>query len=504
MVLRFSRPSTACAAWIASLCGAFPLAAQDRFIVQPSYRASAATAAPSPAGPSSATASLPQSPHIPLSVASLPAAPQAASGPPADESATPTPTQSLWRARGATPTAPATPTAAPATASSTPAPGATERRVGPVEIRNPNFPAAAAEAVTSAVPTPTPTTNSTSSLAWVAQEQAAPQPGGDGSGKTLASLVSSQILTQPRDSSAAGPAVAAIDAPPGWQAIGHALGQRISNCEMLLNRHAYFSAREESEAAFLYLARVLDLMSNSYTSEPAWHTANKALQEAEDFSTAQRLTSDSDFMRRLILSHETPVLKEVNASELAPLAAAQHYRQYAENKLVEASQGHPWASEIAYALGRTYQAQADAAEDGARDLLRWRAVTLYRGARGIAPDNAMAANQLGYVLLQMDRPQDARQALLDSLRAQPSLPALENLVEASRRMGDAATGQWAAQQVLALKDNAPPPNTAPEVIEVDPRTFAALSPYAAGPTAGAPSASPTPRTASAGPPPANY
>jgi tetratricopeptide (TPR) repeat protein len=272
-----------------------------------------------------------------------------------------------------------------------------------------------------------------------------------------------------------------VDGPPGWQAIGEKLSQQIDHCQQLLNRKAYYSAREEAETAMLYLVRVLDLMSNSYRSEPAWHAAGLAMQEAEDFSNMQRLTSDSDFLRRIILSHQTPVLKDVDATELAPLTAAQHYRQYAEFKMTEAAQGHPWAAEVIYALGRTYQAQADAVSDETQHNLRWKAVTLYRGARHIAPSNAVAANQLGYVLLQMDRPLDAREAVVTSLNATPSLAAYENLVEASRRLGDTSTANWATAQAMVIRAAQPQHSPIPAVVEVDPRTFAAVSPYTIGP-----------------------
>jgi hypothetical protein len=360
---------------------------------------------------------------------------------------------------------------------------------GPVELNNPNFvPLAPPTSVTadslprasSSPPlelTATAPITATPTLTEQPQNrEAEPAPR-----KILASLVSSQIMDSRPGTEAGTRAVAPVDAPPGWQATGEKLSQQIDHCQQLLNRKAYYSAREEAETAMLHLVRVLDLMSNSYSSEPAWHAAGQAMQEAEDFSTMQRLTSDSDFLRRIILSHQTPVLKDVDATSLAPLTAAQHYRQYAELKMTDAAQGHPWAAEVIYALGRTYQAQADAAEDETQHTLRWKAVTLYRGARLIAPANAVAANQLGYVLLQMDRPLDAREAVVASLNTSPSLAAYENLVEASRRLGDAATAQWAASQALALRAAQPQPSPIPDVVEVDPRTFAAFSPYTIGP-----------------------
>ncbi len=374
----------------------------------------------------------------------------------------------------------------------------TSHAPGPLEFINPNFTTATTEPkhpssstpATLGVPTqqiPSQQTAtmpkfSTAESTWVAntetqtalEEQVS-------SKKILASLVSSQIIADRPGNETSGRQIRPIDAPPGWQAVGEEMGQRIANCEALLNRKAYYSAREEAESAMLTLVRVLDLISNRYDSEPAWFAASKAMHEAEDFSSAQRLTSDSDILRRIILSHETPVLKDADVTTLAPLAAAQHYRQFAETKLLEAAQGHPWAAEVVYALGRTYQAQADVVDDGSDQPLRWKAVTLYRAARAIAPSNAVATNQLGYVLLQMDRAADAREALIASLNTNPSLQAFENLVEASRRLGDQATGNWAMQQALALKSTMVSETNVPAVIEVDPRTFAALSPYTIGP-----------------------
>ncbi|MEO8269859.1 MAG: hypothetical protein ABI557_09065, partial [Aureliella sp.] len=214
------------------------------------------------------------------------------------------------------------------------APRADLNSTGPLELENPSFvspaPAASAPKFASqnlpAVEVPLPTVPMHSSTASSLQafsltseysnaeeELESPRDG-------LASLVSSQIMMGRPSKENPGRSVESIDNPPGWQAIGEELRGRLENCEALINRKAYFSAREDAESAMLYLMRVLDLMSNSYRSEPAWYAASKAISEAEDFSTTQRLTSDSDFLRRVIMSHETPVLKDADASTLAPLA----------------------------------------------------------------------------------------------------------------------------------------------------------------------------------------
>lgn len=503
MRMSFKSKPTAAALLAISSFGATQLLADDsfdgKFIVQPSR-----------SKPAAVSAAMPQPPPLELANEQAPNARQ-----PTTDIPSPQPAATL--ARPAPAMASSTSTFQPASSTSSgglqwiarghhPEPQANPQSAGALELDNPNFlfsePAAAATQVpaqsfstpgfsaqsfaTQSLPLPSvPRDTSDSStgkpFSW-SSERSPAEEDRQSPRAVRASLVSSQILLGHPATDDTQRTVESIDNPPGWQAIGEELSGRLENCEALINRKAYFSAREDAEAAMLYLMRVLDLMSNSYRSEPAWYAASKAMSEAEDFSTTQRLTSDSDFLRRVILSHETPVLKDADAATLAPLAAAQHYRQYAEEKLIEAAQGHPWASEVVYALGRSYQAQADLAEVGSQQNLRWRAITLYRGARGIAPNNALATNQLGFVLLQMDRPADAREALVASINVSPSLTAYENLVEASRRIGDVGTANWAMQQVQSVRNSPAAVSDTPYFVELDPRTFAAMSPYSVGPS----------------------
>ncbi|MEZ6154010.1 MAG: hypothetical protein R3C09_28265 [Pirellulaceae bacterium] len=498
MRMSFKSKPTAAALLAISSFGATQLLADDRFdgkfIVQPSR-----------AKPAAVIAAVPQPPPLELASEQAPNARQPTTN-------IPSPQPAATLARPAPAMASSTSTFQPASSTSSgglqwiarshhPEPQANQQSAGALELDNPNFvspePAAAASQVpaqsfsaqsfsTQSLPLPTVPSDTSGStpgkpFSW-ASERSPAEEDRQSPRAVRASLVSSQIILGHPATDDAERTVESIDNPPGWQAIGEELSGRLENCEALINRKAYFSAREDAEAAMLYLMRVLDLMSNSYRSEPAWYAASKAMSEAEDFSTTQRLTSDSDFLRRVILSHETPVLKDADAATLAPLAAAQHYRQYAEKKLMEAAQGHPWASEVVYALGRSYQAQADLAEVGSQQNLRWRAITLYRGARGIAPNNALATNQLGFVLLQMDRPADAREALVASINVSPSLTAYENLVEASRRIGDVGTANWAMQQLHSVRNSPAAASDTPAYVELDPRTFAAMSPYSVGPS----------------------
>jgi tetratricopeptide (TPR) repeat protein len=297
----------------------------------------------------------------------------------------------------------------------------------------------------------------------------------------VAELVSKKIIGDVAEYDQAV-TIPATDSMPGWQAVGERLTNHLKSCEASLRHSAYASARKEVELAAIYLVRILDLANNSYDAEPTWHAALRALQEADDFSMIQRMSIDTDSLKRIIDSHETTVLKGADTRDVSPLVAAEHYRKYAEQQLVRASQDHPWASDVYYSMGRTFQAQAESVANGS-DALKWKAVTFYRAAVTVSPRNSIASNQLGYILLQMDRPQDAREALVASLSGATSVPALENLVEASRRLRDPATHQWAVQQLATAQRMLPPQADAPQVTELSPRDFITISPRSSGPQA---------------------
>lgn len=295
----------------------------------------------------------------------------------------------------------------------------------------------------------------------------------------LAQTVSSKIIaSQPKPPSGAGQLVA-LNRSIGWDAIGERLRRKSDRCNNLLMRNAFFSARQEAQESVVELVRALDKVENRFHCEPALLAAQQALREAEDFASQQRTSGDKDMLRRIVDSHQTPILKQQNLANVPPLAAAEHYRLYALQSLLEAAQGHPWSSEVYYLIGRTFHAQADN-RDGVPELLREKAAVYYQAATTIMPNNALASNQLGYILLQKGQPVEAKEALVASVGAGATPSSLANLAEASRRLGDSQTMQWATANLHAMQPPTQGPRI-PDVIEVDNRRFAAMSPQAAGP-----------------------
>ncbi len=305
----------------------------------------------------------------------------------------------------------------------------------------------------------------------------------------LASRISAQIR-QPGSDGATIENLPRLEPPPGWQAVGQRLTSHWLECASLLRRGAHLSALDEAEQAVVYLTRILDASQNQHRAEPAWLNAQVALREAEEFDGGPQLAEDPEFLARLVASHATPILKRADLTAMSPLVAAQYYRRYALAQLLQAAHGHPWASELFVAIGQCYQARA-VTEGEQGGPLWYRALVFYQAAHQISPDNALAANQLAYTLLQLDRPREAREVLLPSVQQIATRENLQNLIEASRRTGDAATAGWATAR-LAQLGRPPAGLPLPQVMEVPPDVFARLSPYEAIPQASGPRTASTP------------
>ena len=287
----------------------------------------------------------------------------------------------------------------------------------------------------------------------------------------LASKVSNRIVGSEPDKKTL---VTSGGAMLGPAAMGQQLSELLITSERLCQRGLFKSARQEADAAALRLARYVDSVSNRLVSEPSLKVARNALREVIVFHDGNSAGTIQD----LINAHDTPILKNVDVQQIPPATLSKAYYQYAEEKLIEASLGHPWFSDVYYTLGRTFQAEADSEAAGNRDHLRTLAVVYYRAAAAVRPTNSLATNQLGYVLLQMDRPAEAHAALVSSIQVKTDTPALQNLAEASRRLGDINTQQWALQMIARIgqrPSGADQPQL-PQVIEVDHGTFRSTTP----------------------------
>jgi tetratricopeptide (TPR) repeat protein len=289
----------------------------------------------------------------------------------------------------------------------------------------------------------------------------------------IAERVSSELASQKPRSSSRAPE--SLESPPGWAAVEQELKLRLERCDSLLRRGAIHSARDEAIQGMRRLVRTLDAHRRSLISSAAFEKALTALREEADFHNLAG-NCHADAIPSLVASHSTEALKGRPLDGVSPEIASQHYRNYARYELVIASDGHKWSSDLLYAYGKTLEREAELEPDRAFLLLA-QSVACYQAATQVSPSQSDAANQLGYVLIRLDRIDDAYQALISSIKQKPTANAWNNLAEIYRRRGAASDAQYASQQAKAIansQQNFSYDN--PEITEVDSATFAKYSP----------------------------
>jgi tetratricopeptide (TPR) repeat protein len=217
----------------------------------------------------------------------------------------------------------------------------------------------------------------------------------------------------------------------------------------------------------------LDAYRGSFTSEPALDLALTAFREEADFHSPYGISS----VASVVETHTTPALKNRPLDGVSPEVASQHYRGFAGHQWIVASCGHRWASDLLYALGKTYEQEAELSSTSSIRL-RSQAVICYQSAIRITPNQSEASNQLGYALIHLDRIEEAYDALKASLESQSNPQAWSNLAEVYRRRGATDSANFAVQQASSLAQRTAPAFTAenPEITQVDPNVFARYSP----------------------------
>jgi tetratricopeptide (TPR) repeat protein len=297
-----------------------------------------------------------------------------------------------------------------------------------------------------------------------------------------------------------------LETPPGWIAVEKSIREKLESCDTMLRRGAVFSARQTCWKGLEELCQVLDLHDPTGKRVDSLRRALVAMREEEDFYRFSDIQlAKPDTISNLCFAHETPVIRNLLSqhgeaySNINPLIAAQHYRSYARDQLVQACDHHPWGADLLYALGKAFEKQAW--EDRSRSaLVHQHAELVYQAALETNPNQALAATQLGYVLLQLDRPQEAKAVLVRSLQAKPSQAGLQNLAEAYRRLNDPNSMQLCIAHINQLKQFEQ--NTQPDIpfTEINARQFAAISPpdttLMQGSTGGAPNISAQPQSPS--------
>ena len=292
---------------------------------------------------------------------------------------------------------------------------------------------------------------------------------------SLAQRVSYELLSSPPYPASRAPE--SLEVPTGWGAIEQELKGHLERCDALLKRNAIMSARSEATTGLRRLCNAMDAHRRVLHSGPALEKAFIALREDADF---QNLVGGGTFdsISSLVGSHSTEALKGRVLDGVSSEIASQHYRTYARYQFVLAADGHRWAAELLYAFGKTLEKEAEL-EPEKSFRLRSQSVACYQAAIQISPSQSEAASQLGYVLINLDRMDEAQRALMVSLQHRPTASAWNNMAELHRRLGAHVDAEYAIQQATAIAQIRPNYTAEePEITEVDAATFAKYSPIA--------------------------
>jgi tetratricopeptide (TPR) repeat protein len=219
---------------------------------------------------------------------------------------------------------------------------------------------------------------------------------------------------------------------PEWEDLHDELLKRLATCDRYLRTQSTYSAREEIREALLLLTRRLDqLMKPTNTSDSSRKPAiRKSTPHASALQHALRALDEAPFESDDDLAETLQTF-----SDLIPQAILQH----------------PWAADLLYALGKSYERETEI-DVAKSDTLRLQAIACYQAALRVAPSRPYISNQLGFNHLFNNSLDQAFNALQRSLDAGPSIHAWRNLAELYRRRGDHREALLADKQAQYLLD----------------------------------------------------
>ena len=216
-----------------------------------------------------------------------------------------------------------------------------------------------------------------------------------------------------------------VSAHAAWEELRPRLMTRLQACDALLRKGSVYSARDEIRMGLLSLARKLDQLAGPSN---AAGQRKSAIRKSMPHESA--------------LQHALRELDECNYANSADLATA---LQTFSDLVPQACLNHPWAADLWYAMGKTYERELEYSPKQV-DTLRLQSVECYKVALRVAPSRGYIANQLGYSYLHTGSLEDASRALKQALDAGPTPYSWRNLAELYRRRGAIREARLADEQ----------------------------------------------------------
>jgi tetratricopeptide (TPR) repeat protein len=239
--------------------------------------------------------------------------------------------------------------------------------------------------------------------------------------------------------------------------------RRLSYAFDLAQRGATYTADAEFRAVLGLCALEMDARDGGTSRREALRQGLVAVGEADQFGGDQLDWRDAADVRSVAAGHVTPVLVDARGP-VDSIQAVQSYYVYAEQRLAYSCQGLPGASLAFYGLARTIVLPGTKIPHASG-----KAALLQRVALAIAPQNVLAANELGVLLAQHGQLDDAERVFKQCVATDATPETWRNLAVVYARQGnnEASRSALASGDALAAEKHRQAANRANSITPID-------------------------------------
>ena len=252
--------------------------------------------------------------------------------------------------------------------------------------------------------------------------------------------------------------------------VAHKAVHNIEYGKSLSRRGAAFAARQEFYSSLRILAQAHDTQAGGTAYTGALRDAIIALKEAEDFIVSDTETQIGLNVDAVIEGHSTKLIPLDEAANITAIGAMQRYFAFASTQLRVASGQNAVAAEALYCLGKLHTVQAKFAANASKlDIAK--AIVFHQAAIASDHTNFRSANELGVLMANSGRLQEAQDMLKRSLKIQQLPQAWQNLAVVHQRSGQDQLAQLAQLEFLASSRQTNTPMAHNTIRWVDPSKF---------------------------------
>jgi len=221
--------------------------------------------------------------------------------------------------------------------------------------------------------------------------------------------------------------------------------QRLDYGTSLARRGAFASAEDVYLQVIRLIAETKDTQIGGREFTMRLANGLTAMEEAEDFITSDLKTRVRINVATIIQGHNTTVLQDEDANGMTSIQALQRYYEYAGEMIAGACGQEAVGSETLYFLGKLYasNSQNDPSSSAMRNA---RSMTMYQASLEASPMNYRAANELGVLLAQYGRFDDAKEMLIHAVSTYPEPIAWKNLAFVHERLGETKLAELADKE----------------------------------------------------------